>query len=120
MSRPSKDPRLSQVERDRVRDFVRHVVDWSGQSWDQLAYDSGVPFTTVQGWRYGRATPEAPGLLAFLRAAGVLDADYKLNFVRLRDEKAVRRELEAARAVQEDSVETARELRPQDDQETAS
>jgi hypothetical protein len=115
-----KVARLSKAERDRVRDFVRHVVEWSGQSWDDLAYAAGVPFTTVQGWRYGRATPEAPGLLAFLRAAGVLDDAYKINFAKPGDEQEVRAELEAAKRDQEGAAETARALHARDDRESAS
>lgn len=120
MARPSKDPRLSQDDRVRVRDFVRHVVEWSGESWDEISHAAGVPFTTVQGWRYGRATPEAPGLLAFLRAAGLLDDDYRINFVKPGDARKVEAELEAAQRGQEEAVETARALRSQDDQESAS
>jgi hypothetical protein len=88
--------RLSPEERERVRDFVRHVVEWSGRGWDELAYISGVPFTTVQGWRYGRATPEAPWLLAFLKAAGVLDENYRITAAPPAADQQVREELGAA------------------------
>lgn len=89
--------RLTKDERLRVRDFVRHVVTWSGKSWDDLAHEAGVPFATAQGWRYGRATPEAPAFLAFLKAAGVLADDYTIKAAKPSDEEAVREEIEAAK-----------------------
>lgn len=73
--------RLTQTQRDRVATFLSSVVDWSGKRWDDIAneaYREGVPYTTIQGWRYKRSTPEAPGLIEFLRAAGLLDENYRI------------------------------------------
>ena len=71
--------RLTPEERERVREFLLHLADWSGKPWDELIYLAGVPSTTAAGWRYKRSTPQAPALLDLLRAAGVLDDEYKLR-----------------------------------------
>jgi hypothetical protein len=66
-------------ERERVRAFLLHLTEWSGKSWDELVFEARVPSTTAAGWRYRQATPQAPALLELLRAAGVLDEDYRLQ-----------------------------------------
>jgi len=69
---------ITAEERERVRSFLLHLAEWSGKSWDELIFRAGVPSTTAHGWRYRQATPQAPALLELLRAAGVLDEDYRL------------------------------------------
>ena len=71
--------RISAEERDRVRSFLLHLAEWSGKSWDELIFEAKVPSTTAHAWRYRQATPQAPALLDLLRAAGVLDEDYRLK-----------------------------------------
>ena len=70
--------RITDDERERVRAFLLHLVEWSGKSWDKLVFEAGVPSATAQGWRYKAATPQAPALLDLLRSAGVLDENYEL------------------------------------------
>jgi hypothetical protein len=71
--------RITAEERERVRSFLLHLAEWSGKSWDELVFEAKVPSTTAHGWRYKQATPQASALLDLLRAAGVLDEDYRLQ-----------------------------------------
>lgn len=70
--------RITADERERVRAFLLHLADWSGKSWDELIFAARVPSPTAAGWRYKQATPQAHALLDLLRAAGVLDEDYRI------------------------------------------
>jgi hypothetical protein len=69
---------ITPEERERVRSFLLHLAEWSGKSWDELVFETKVPSATAHGWRYKRATPQAPALLDLLRTAGVLDEHYRL------------------------------------------
>jgi hypothetical protein len=71
--------RVTTEEREQVRAFLLHLVEWSGKSWDELIFEAKVPSTTGAGWRYKQATPQAPALLDLLRVAGVLDESYRLK-----------------------------------------
>ena len=75
--------RLSADEKKQARDFLLHLVEWSGKKWDQVVYEAGIPPSTAAGWRYARATPEMPGLLRMMRAAGLLSSDDKITVSRV-------------------------------------
>lgn len=42
-------------------------------------FKARAPYATAAGWRYKQATPQAPALLELLRAAGVVDENYRLK-----------------------------------------
>lgn len=85
-----------------MRTFVRHLQQWSGKPWDQLVYEAQVPTSTAAGWLYGRATPETPGLLRLMRAAGLLTDDYMINAPSPADVAAAKEQAADLRAAAEE------------------
>lgn len=69
--------KLTDEQRAWIDGLVRQLVCRIG-GWDKVPPATGVPYNTVNGWRYSDRGISALGLMRLLRAAGTLDDEFLL------------------------------------------
>jgi len=77
---PGQRARRTDEELTYSRDFVRQLAEIAGASDHyELARAARLSPATVNGYWYGQSVPDGFQLMKMLRAAGVVDQNYKLT-----------------------------------------